>query len=225
MPDIVINRRGVLLILSSPSGAGKSTLARRLLAWDPTVEFSISATTRPPRPNEQNGREYHFCTRAVFEDMVKRDEMLEHATVFGHLYGSPRAPVAAAIANGRDVVFDIDWQGGQQIRASTLAVDVVSVFVLPPSIAALHGRLVARGQDADTTVIHRMAMAQDEINHWHEYDYVLVNHDIDQSVAQIQAIVTAERSRRMRQEGLDTFVTGLNTEFMAREKEFQNGTV
>ncbi len=206
-------RRGLLIILSSPSGAGKSTLARRLMAWDPGVSFSVSATTRAPRPGEVDGREYHFRSRADFEAMVAAGEMLEHAEVFGNLYGSPRGPVEEAVRAGRDTLFDIDWQGGQQIANSALKPDTVSVFILPPSIAELHRRLRGRGQDSDAVIAGRMAKARDEISHWAEYDYVLVNRDVEETAARLIAIVTAERLRRDRQPGLSPFVLGLNREF------------
>ncbi len=208
-----LKRRGILIILSSPSGAGKSTLAQRLMQWDPSIRFSVSATTRPPRPGEENGREYYFKTRTEFETMVQRGEMLEHAEVFGNLYGSPRAPVEAAIAAGHDVLFDIDWQGGQQIRNSALAEDVVSIFVLPPSIGELERRLRARGQDSDEVIRARMQKSRDEISHWAEYDYVLINQDIDRAVEETRAIVTAERLKRSRQVGLVDLVRRLNAEF------------
>lgn len=210
------SRRGLLLIISSPSGAGKSTLSRRVQEWDPTIRFSVSATTRPPRPGEVDGQDYHFTTRGDFEDMVAEGEMLEHAEVFGNLYGSPKAPVKNAMAAGYDTLFDIDWQGGQQIRNSSLGNDVVSIFVLPPSIAALEDRLRARGQDSDAVIADRMAKSQAEISHWAEYDYVLVNNDIDQAEAELRAILTAERLRRERQTGLTGFVRGLDQEFKDR---------
>jgi guanylate kinase len=210
------SRRGLLLIISSPSGAGKSTLSRRVQEWDPTIRFSVSATTRPPRPGEVDGDDYHFTTRGDFEDMVAEGEMLEHAEVFGNLYGSPKAPVKNAMAAGYDTLFDIDWQGGQQIRNSSLGNDVVSIFVLPPSIAALEDRLRARGQDSDAVIADRMAKSQAEISHWAEYDYVLVNNDIDQAEAELRAILTAERLRRERQTGLTGFVRGLDQEFKDR---------
>jgi len=201
-------RRGLLIILSSPSGAGKSTLAARLRAWDPTIRFSVSATTRAPRPGEVDGREYHFVTRERFAGMVAAGEMLEHAEVFGNMYGSPRAPVEAALAQGVDMLFDIDWQGGQQI-AQAMRDDVVSVFLLPPSIAALEARLTGRGQDSADVIAGRMARARDEISHWAEYQYVLVNDDLAATEARLVAIVTAERLRRHRQTGLTGFVKGL----------------
>jgi guanylate kinase len=213
---MIMKRRGLLIILSSPSGAGKSTLAKRLMEWDPTLKFSVSATTRPARPAEVDGTDYYFRSRAEFEAMVADGEMLEHAEVFGNLYGSPKGPVEQAMAEGRDTLFDIDWQGGQQIRNSALGKDVVSVFVLPPSIAELERRLRARGQDSDEVIAGRMAKSEAEISHWAEYDYVLINDDIDRSEADLRTILTAERMRRDRQPGLTEFVRGLNKEFDAR---------
>lgn len=208
-----MQRRGLLIILSSPSGAGKSTLAKRLMAWDPTLRFSVSATTRAPRPGEVDGRDYYFRSRAEFEAMVAAGEMLEHAEVFGNFYGSPRAPVEAAMGAGRDTLFDIDWQGGQQIRNSVLGKDVVSIFVLPPSIAELERRLRTRAQDSDTVIAGRMAKSEAEISHWAEYDYVLINDDLDRAEADLRTILAAERMRRDRQPGLSDFVRGLNREF------------
>jgi guanylate kinase len=209
-------RRGLLLILSSPSGAGKSTLARRLMEWDPSLRFSVSATTRAPRPGEVDGREYYFKSRTDFEAMVAAGEMLEHAEVFGNFYGSPKGPVEVAMTEGRDTLFDIDWQGGQQIRNSSLGRDVVSVFVLPPSIAELERRLRGRAQDSDEVIAGRMAKSQSEISHWAEYDYVIVNNDIDMAFKDLLTIVQAERMRRDRQPGMAEFVRGLNREFDAR---------
>jgi guanylate kinase len=211
-------RRGLLIIMSSPSGAGKSTLSRRLLEFDPEVRFSVSATTRPPRPGEQEGRDYFFKSRREFEAMVAAGEMLEHAEVFGNLYGTPRAPVEAAIERGLDVLFDVDWQGGQQIRSSALREAVVSIFILPPSIAALESRLRARGQDAPDEVRRRMATARDEISHWAEYDYVLVNESLKKSEEDLRAIITAERLRRERRPDLVDLVRRLNSEFEARSE-------
>jgi guanylate kinase len=213
---MTMTRKGLLLILSSPSGAGKSTLARRLMDWDPTLRFSVSATTRAPRPGEQDGREYYFKTRPEFEAMVEAGEMLEHAEVFSNLYGSPKGPVEKAMAEGRDTLFDIDWQGGQQIRSSSLARDVVSIFVLPPSIAELDRRLRGRAQDSEEVIAGRMAKSRDEISHWAEYDYVIVNRDIDAAFDELVTILKAERMRRDRQPGLSDFVRGLNREFDAR---------
>ncbi|GHC10392.1 guanylate kinase [Gemmobacter nanjingensis] len=213
---MTMTRKGLLLILSSPSGAGKSTLARRLMDWDPTLRFSVSATTRAPRPGEVDGREYYFKSRAEFEAMAAAGEMLEHAEVFGNFYGSPKGPVETAMAEGRDTLFDIDWQGGQQIRNSSLGRDVVSIFVLPPSIAELDRRLRGRAQDSDEVIAGRMAKSRDEISHWAEYDYVIVNHDIDTAFGELVTILRAERMRRDRQPGLSEFVRGLNREFDAR---------
>jgi guanylate kinase len=209
-------RRGLLIILSSPSGAGKSTLSRRLLEADPEVRFSVSATTRPPRPGEQEGREYYFRSRREFEAMAAAGEMLEWAEVYGNLYGSPRAPVERAIEQGQDVLFDVDWQGGQQIRDSALRANVVSIFILPPSIAELENRLRVRGQDSDAVVADRMSKSRDEISHWAEYDYVLVNSNLHDCERALRAILKAERLRRERQPDLIPFVAQLNREFEGR---------
>lgn len=206
-------RRGLLIILSSPSGAGKSTLARRLRDWDPDIVFSVSATTRAARPCEEDGREYHFVTEAQFRQMVAAGDMLEHADVFGHFYGSPRAPVEEAIHAGRDVLFDIDWQGAQQIANSALAPHVLSIFLLPPSITELHRRLVARGQDSSATVVRRMARSWDEISHWAAYDYVLVNDDLDVTEKQLRTIIEATRLRRIQQPDLTEHVRRLQSQF------------
>lgn len=202
-------RTGLLIILSSPSGAGKSTLARRLMEHDTELAFSVSATTRPPRPGEIHGQHYHFIDAADFAALIEGDQMLEHAEVFGNLYGSPRASVEEAMNAGRDTLFDVDWQGGQQIRDSVLGRQVVSVFILPPSMAELERRLVSRGQDSPEIIAGRMAKSYEEISHWAEYDYVLINDDIDDVFAQLTAIVTAERLRRDRQTGLATIVRNL----------------
>ncbi|MEM8570590.1 MAG: guanylate kinase [Pseudomonadota bacterium] len=211
-------RRGLLIILSSPSGAGKSTLSRRMLEADPEVRFSVSATTRPPRPGEQEGHDYFFKSRREFEAMVSAGEMLEYAEVFGNFYGTPRAPVEAAIRRGEDVLFDVDWQGGQQIRNSTLSDSVVSIFILPPSIAELESRLHGRGQDSVEIVNARMAKSRDEISHWAEYDYVLVNETLSQCEAQLRAIIEAERLRRDRRPELMQLVHRMNTEFEERSQ-------
>ncbi len=213
-----MKRRGILIILSSPSGAGKSTLSRRVLEDDPDVSFSISATTRPPRPGEVDGQHYYFKSREDFMALVDSGGMLEHAEVFGNLYGSPLEPVEAAINDGKDVLFDVDWQGGQQIRNSRLKESVVSIFILPPSIAELEERLRNRGQDSDDVIEGRMDQSRSEISHWAEYDYVLINDDVDLAEAKLQAILTAERLRRDRRPELVPFVNGLNTEFEARQK-------
>ncbi len=210
-----MQRKGLLIILSSPSGAGKSTLAKRLMLWDPTLRFSVSATTRAPRPGEEDGREYFFRSRPEFEAMVNAGDMLEHAEVFGNFYGSPKAPVERAMAEGRDTLFDIDWQGGQQVKQA-MSSNVVSIFILPPSIAELERRLRSRGQDSDEVIAGRMAKSEAEISHWAEYDYVLINNDLDQAEADLITILKAERMRRDRQPGLSDFVRGLNKEFEAR---------
>jgi len=212
-----MTRKGLLLILSSPSGAGKTTLTRMLMDWDSDIRFSVSATTRAARPGELDGREYFFRSRAEFEAMVAENQMLEHAEVFGNFYGTPRAPVEQAMAEGCDTVFDIDWQGGQQIRNSALGRDVVSIFVLPPSMAELENRLRQRAQDSDEVIAGRMAKSRDEISHWAEYDYVIVNEDLDTSFARLKTILQAERQRRDRQPGLADFVRGLNKEFDAHD--------
>ena len=211
-----LTRRGLLIILSSPSGAGKSTLAKRLMAWDSTLKFSVSATTRAPRPGETDGVEYYFKTRPEFETMVEAGEMLEHAEVFGNFYGTPKGPVEAAMHAGRDTLFDIDWQGGQQIRRSALGKDVVSIFILPPSISDLESRLKGRAQDSDEVIAGRMAKSRDEISHWAEYDYVIINRDVDAAEAELKTILKAERARADRQPGLNEFVRGLNKEFDER---------
>lgn len=208
-----MTRRGLLIILSSPSGAGKSTLAKRLMAWDSSLRFSVSATTRPPRAGEVDGREYYFRSHAEFTAMIAAGDMLEHAEVFGNFYGSPKGPVVEAIEAGRDTLFDIDWQGGQQVRNSSLGKDVISIFILPPSIAELDRRLRSRGQDSDTVIDDRMRKSRDEISHWAEYDYVLVNADLDATEARLRSIIEGERLRRDRQPGLNEFVRSLNAEF------------
>jgi guanylate kinase len=203
-----IERRGFLLVLSSPSGAGKTTITRRLVAGDPGLTLSVSVTTRPPRDGEVDGRDYSFIDRHHFDEMLAQGEFLEHASVFGHCYGTPRGPIEVALTAGHDVVGDVDWQGTQQL-AKSVPRDLVSVFVLPPSLAALEARLRARAQDSAAIVAARMAKSVEEMSHWPEYDYVIVNHEVEESVAQVRAIVTAERLRRVRQTGLAEFVDGL----------------
>ena len=206
-------RRGLLIILSSPSGAGKSTLARRLRDWDPTISFSVSATTREPRAGEVDGQDYHFTREQDFKDAVAEEEMLEHAHVFGNFYGSPRAPVQDAIDDGCDVLFDIDWQGAQQIRNSALGPHTLSIFILPPSITELRRRLVSRAQDDTETIKRRMQKSWDEISHWGSYDFVLVNDDLDQTETDLKTIITATRLRRMQQPSLTAHVRDLQTQF------------
>ena len=203
-----ICRRGFLLVLSSPSGAGKTTIARRLIAAEPGLTLSVSVTTRPPRQGEIDGRDYFFIDRERFDEMMARDEFLEHAIVFGNNYGTPRGPIEEALAGGRDIVGDVDWQGAQQL-AKRIPDDLVSVFVLPPSRDALTVRLRSRAQDSPTVVAARMAKSAEEMSHWSEYDYVIINNDIDESVAQARAILIAERLRRSRQTGLADLVGGL----------------
>ncbi|WP_439155884.1 guanylate kinase [Yoonia sp.] len=208
-----MSRRGLLIILSSPSGAGKSTLAGLLRAWDDTLEFSVSATTRPPREGEQDGKDYFFVSAPEFQNLVSQGEMLEHALVFGNYYGSPKAPVKTAIDAGRDVLFDIDWQGAQQIKNSSLQEHVLSIFILPPSIKELHRRLVSRGQDAPEVIERRMQKSWDEISHWDGYDYVLINADLNTTEERLKTIISAERLRRSQQPDLMDHVRALQTEF------------
>lgn len=203
-----IARRGLMLVLSSPSGAGKSTLSRRLLASDPKVAMSVSVTTRAKRANEVDGADYVFVTTERFEQMVRGGAFLEHATVFKHRYGTPKAAVEKMLADGRDVLFDIDWQGAQQL-AQKAKDDLVRVFILPPSRAELERRLRERAQDSADVVATRMAEADNEISRWSEYDYVIINDDIDKAEAQLRAIVAAERLNRQRQTGLLDFVRTL----------------
>lgn len=201
-------RRGVMFVLSSPSGAGKSTLTRLLLERISGVSLSISATTRPPRPGEVDGRDYLFVSKDAFEAQVRAGDFLEHAQVFENAYGTPRAPVEAALSGGQDVVFDVDWQGARALRESA-GEDVASVFILPPSIPELRARLEKRAADPPEVIARRMAKAMDEIAHWDEYDYVLVNHDIEATYASLSSILLAERLKRTRQGGLAGFVGGL----------------
>jgi guanylate kinase len=203
-----IARRGLMFVLSSPSGAGKTTLSRMLLSADDNVELSVSVTTRPRRRGEIDGRDYHFIDRARFESMVKAGELLEWAEVFGHRYGTPRRPVEKALRAGRDVLFDIDWQGTQQLRERART-DLVSVFILPPTVQELERRLERRAQDSRDIIGSRMAKAAGEMSHWPEYDYVIVNHDIDEAFGEVRAILAAERLKRERQIGLSAFVRAL----------------
>lgn len=201
-------RRGVLFVLSSPSGAGKSTIARKLLAAEPELEMSVSATTRPIRPGEQDGRDYHFVDLERFREMVADNAFLEWAHVFDHRYGTPKAPVDAILASGKDVLFDIDWQGAQQLY-QIAGGDVVRVFILPPSMGELHTRLSRRATDSLDVIEARMGRAASEVSHWDGYDYVLVNDDVERCFAGVQTILAAERLRRSRQTGLIGFIRGL----------------
>lgn len=203
-----VPRRGLMLVMSSPSGAGKTTISRALLARDADISMSVSATTRAPRPGEVDGTDYHFVPMERFTRMVEQGEFLEHARVFDNFYGTPRGPVEAALASGRDVLFDVDWQGTQQLRQNA-ASDLVSIFVLPPSFAELERRLKTRAQDSDEVVARRMAKAGDEMSHWPEYDYILVNTDVECSIARVRSILDAERLKRDRQVGMHAFVRGL----------------
>ena len=207
------DRRGLLIILSSPSGAGKSTLAKRLRVWDPELDFSVSATTRSPRKGEVDGADYHFMKEAEFKGMVAEGEMLEHAHVFGNFYGSPKGPIEETINTGRDVLFDIDWQGAQQINNSALGAHTLSIFLLPPSIPELRNRLEKRGQDDAETIGRRMEKSWDEISHWGGYDFVLVNDDLDKTEEQLKTIITATRLRRSQQPQLTDHVRTLQAQF------------
>ncbi len=206
-----IARRGLMFVLSSPSGAGKTTLSRMLLENDPEVDLSISVTTRAPRPGEIDGRHYRFILQHEFDSMVSKGELLEWARVFGHCYGTPRAPVEAALAGGRDMLFDIDWQGTQQLKEKARS-DLVSVFVLPPSGKELERRLRSRAQDSEKVIRERMTKAADEMSHWAEYDYVVVNSDLDRAFADVRAVIAAERLKRERQTGLSGLVRKLQAQ-------------
>jgi guanylate kinase len=201
-------RRGLMLVLSSPSGAGKTTISRRLLGNDKDITLSVSHTTRAKRKGETDGKDYHFIDKDTFTQMRDEGAFLEWAVVFDNYYGTPRAPVELALRDGRDVLFDVDWQGAETLRKAA-AGDVVSVFILPPSAEALEDRLKTRAEDSDEVVLRRMRGASNEIQHWHEYDYIVVNYDIDRSITAVRAILVAERLRRSRQIGLKEFVQGL----------------
>jgi len=206
-----VERRGLMFVLSSPSGAGKTTLSRLLIERMPGLRMSVSATTRPMRPGEIEGRDYLFVEPARFEEMAKREELLEWATVFGNRYGTPRTPVEAALSAGQDVLFDIDWQGTQQLREKARQ-DVVSVFILPPSAADLEQRLHTRAQDSDEVIRARMSRASHEMSHWAEYDYIVINRNVDDAFAEVQSILKAERLKRERRTGLTTFVRELQSQ-------------
>ena len=207
-PQIPRRRRGLLVVLSSPSGAGKSTISRMLLEADPHITMSVSATTRPMRPGEVEGRDYHFVDEAEFQRMVRDGEFAEWAPVFDYHYGSPQAPIKDALREGRDVIFDIDWQGTQQLHAA-MGEDLVRVFILPPSMAELERRLRSRGTDTEQVIAGRMQRAAAEISHWAEYDYVLINEDMDECLGEVRSILAAERLKRWRQAGLVGFVRDL----------------
>jgi guanylate kinase len=203
-----VERRGLMFVLSSPSGAGKTTLSRMLVAETPALQMSVSATTRPKRPGEVDGKDYYFVDQARFEAMVANDDLLEFATVFGNRYGTPRAPVEAALSSGKDILFDIDWQGTQQLRSRSPS-DVVSVFILPPSVAALEQRLHTRAQDSEEVIRGRMKKAGDEMSHFDAYDYIVVNDNIGIAFEAVKSILRAEQLKRERQIGLSGFVQGL----------------
>ena len=203
-----IPRRGLMLVLSSPSGAGKSTISKAILKSHSDLNMSISATTRPMRPGETEGKDYFFVEQSKFDAMVKAGEFLEYAQVFDNAYGTPKGPVEAALKVGKDVLFDVDWQGTQQLKQNARD-DLVSIFILPPTVEELERRLYARAQDAEAVVKGRMAKATSEMSHWAEYDYIIVNHDLDKSVAEVEAILVAERLRRQRRVGLHDFVRRL----------------
>lgn len=211
MTFLPVKRRGLLFILSSPSGAGKTTITRALLERDPNLHISISVTTRPPRPGEVNGQDYHFITKEKFDEMVRENQLLEHAKVFGNYYGTPLAPVEEALANSEDIVFDIDWQGTQQLKQK-LVNDLVTVFILPPSQEELSRRLRARQQDDEAVIMERMRRASDEISHYSEYDYIIINTDLERSIQTAQSILQAERSKRRRITQLPDFVRSITQE-------------
>ena len=208
-----MSEKGVLVILSSPSGAGKTSIARALVEENKSFLFSVSATTRKSRPGEVNGREYHFLTVDEFRERINDGQFLEHAKVFGNLYGTPLEPVMESINNGKDLIFDVDWQGGKQIRSSSLSKFVISIFILPPSIKALQERLMKRAQDSSETVKDRMTKSIGEIMHWKEYDYVIVNNNFEQTLHEVKSIITSEKLRRVRNSQLEDFVETLTYEF------------
>ena len=213
MEKLSLSEKGVLVILSSPSGAGKTSIARALVEENKSFLFSVSATTRKSRPGEVNGREYHFLTVNEFRERINDGQFLEHAKVFGNLYGTPLEPVMESINNGKDLIFDVDWQGGKQIRSSSLSKFVISIFILPPSIKALQERLMKRAQDSSETVKDRMTKSIGEIMHWKEYDYVIVNNNFEQTLHEVKSIITSEKLRRVRNSQLEEFVETLTYEF------------
>ena len=213
MEKLSLSEKGVLVILSSPSGAGKTSIARALVEENKNFLFSVSATTRKSRPGEVNGREYHFLTVNEFRERINDGQFLEHAKVFGNLYGTPLEPVMESINDGKDLIFDVDWQGGKQIRSSSLSKFVISIFILPPSIKALQERLMKRAQDSSETVKDRMTKSIGEIMHWKEYDYVIVNNNFEQTLSEVKSIITSEKLRRVRNSQLEDFVETLTYEF------------
>ena len=208
-----LSEKGILVILSSPSGAGKTSIARALVEGNENFLFSVSATTRKSRPGELNGREYHFLTVDEFRQKINDGQFLEHAKVFGNLYGTPLQAVRDSISQGKDLIFDVDWQGGKQIRTSSLSKFVISIFILPPSIKELHERLMKRAQDSSDIVKDRMRKSIDEIMHWKEYDYVIVNRDFDKTLNEVKSIIVSEKLRRFRNNKLEKFVETLTDEF------------
>ena len=202
------NRRGLMIVLSSPSGAGKTTLTRKLLAAHNDMSMSVSATTRKPRPGEVDGHDYYFVSKDKFSEMIEAEDFLEHAKVFDNYYGTPRAPVEEALIDGRDVIFDIDWQGAQQLEQAAVE-DLVKIFILPPDMRALESRLRTRAQDSDDVIAKRMSKSESEISHWSEYDYIIVNEDIETALAELEAIVISERMKRRRQMWLGPFIKTL----------------
>ena len=213
MEKLSLSKKGVLVILSSPSGAGKTSIARALVEENKNFLFSVSATTRKSRPGEVNGREYHFLTVDEFRERINDGQFLEHAKVFGNLYGTPLEPVMESINDGKDLIFDVDWQGGKQIRSSSLSKFVISIFILPPSIKALQERLMKRAQDSSETVKDRMTKSIGEIMHWKEYDYVIVNNNFKQTLHEVKSIITSEKLRRVRNSQLEAFIETLTDEF------------
>ena len=213
MEKLSLSEKGVLVILSSPSGAGKTSIARALVEENKNFLFSVSATTRKSRPGEVNGKEYHFLTVDEFREKINDGQFLEHAKVFGNLYGTPLEPVMESINDGKDLIFDVDWQGGKQIRSSSLSKFVISIFILPPSIKALQERLMKRAQDSSETVKDRMTKSIGEIMHWKEYDYVIVNNNFEQTLHEVKSIITSEKLRRVRNSQLKEFIETLTNEF------------
>ena len=213
MENVSLSEKGVLVILSSPSGAGKTSIARALVEENKNFLFSVSATTRKSRPGEVNGREYHFLTVNEFRERIDGGQFLEHAKVFGNLYGTPLQPVLESINKGKDLIFDVDWQGGKQIRSSSLSKFVISIFILPPSIKALQERLMKRAQDSSDTVKDRMRKSIGEIMHWKEYDYVIVNSNFEQTLHEVKSIIKSEKLRRIRNSQLEEFIETLTNEF------------